>query len=85
MQYDRNRCEMVGCHWKLRYHMFGVHCYDETNRYNGHVEAIYKARTSLYEPQGGGEGDCHVHVIVCPRFVIERTQRGGVDMVFEDI
>jgi hypothetical protein len=64
-QNDIDRCEMVGCHRKHFSHMFNNHLLIN-NTFSGHVEAVYKYRTSFYKK-----------ILRCVVFPIEETQRGG--------
>jgi hypothetical protein len=73
-QYNRNRCEMVGCNYKNFSHVFNPTLLNENNEYEGHIENIWKYRTSFYD-----------NVLVCRRFAISKTQRGGLDEVLYDV
>lgn len=65
-QNSRDRCEMVGCHYRMFSQIFDPHLLNENGEYDGHIENIWKMRTSKCK-----------NVFVCKEFVIERTQRGG--------
>lgn len=70
-QHSRDRCEMVGCHSN---HFSDIFHIQLDNRFYGHIEAIWKERTSNYEK-----------ILVCKEFKIENTQRGGVNMFYDTI
>ena len=69
-QENRDRCEMVGCHFNHFSDIFNIHFVDN----NYYVEAVWKFRTSNYKK-----------VLVCKTFTIEETQRGGVDEKYTTI
>lgn len=71
-QYNRNRCEMVGTHYKYFLDIFNI-CSSNHNKYE-HIEHTYKVRTSQYK-----------NILICKKFQIEKTQRGGKSEFFEDI
>jgi len=73
-QFDRNRCEMVGSHIKYAPYIFNTNLIDETGKYNGHIEHVWKIRTSKFK-----------NILVCKKFNIQKTQRGGVNQSFTDI
>lgn len=73
-QYDRDRCEMVGSHCKNFSDIFNINLINENNKYDQHIENIWKMRTSKYK-----------NVLVCKTFKIEQTQRGGLDEKFDTI
>jgi hypothetical protein len=73
-QQDRNRCEMVGSHYKNFSNIFNIKLLDNNNHYDGHVENIWKQRTSKYNNN-----------LLCKIFKIDKTQRGGLDMSYYDI
>jgi len=73
-QYDRDRCEMVGSHYKNFGFIFNKNLTDKNNRWNGHVEEVWKERTSQCK-----------QILICKKFQIEPTQRGGVKWVYDDI
>ena len=70
-QYNRNRCEMVGTQYKYFSDIFNI--FSSNNNYQ-HVEHTYKVRTSQYK-----------NILICKKFQIEKTQRGGKLEFFEDI
>lgn len=70
-QNDRKRCEMVGSHINNFSNIFNMALLDENNKYDEHLENIWKYRTSQYDK-----------ILVCKEFNIEPTQRGGFDQVF---
>jgi hypothetical protein len=67
-QNDRDRCEMVGCHYVNFPYMFNIYLIDDDNKYDSHIENIWKLRSSNYDK-----------VLVCNNFHIEKTIRGGFD------
>jgi hypothetical protein len=73
-QYDRDRCEMVGTHYKNFSHIFNINLINENNEYEGHVENIWKLRTSFFN-----------NILICKSFTIIPTQRGGLDEFFYNI
>lgn len=73
-QYDRNRCEMVGSHIKYAHYIFNTNLIDETGKYNSYIEHVWKSRTSKFK-----------NILVCKKFNIEKTQRGGTNESFTNI
>ena len=73
-QYNRDRCEMVGSHYKNFSVIFNINLINKNNYYDGHIENIWKERTSSYK-----------NILICKKFTIERTQRGGLQQYFNDI
>jgi hypothetical protein len=71
-QHDRNRCEMVGCQSTHFSHIFNIEL-DYIEGYIGHIEDIWKLRTSKYKN------------FACKVFDIEPTMRGGVNEVYTTI
>jgi hypothetical protein len=67
----RDRCEIVGCKIINFHHIFNVDLTNKNGEYIGHIENLWKERTSDYP-----------HVLVCDIFQIESTQRGGIDVCF---
>ena len=72
-QYDRDRCEMVGCHYSYFSIIFNIYLLD-IKGYDGHIEDIWKLRTYKCKK-----------VLVCKPFQFEPTCRGGVNEVFSTI
>ena len=72
-QQDRDRCEMVGCHYNFFYDIFNIYVFD-IKGYKGHIEDLWKLRTSKCK-----------NVLVCNPFTIEPTIRGGADEVYNTI
>jgi hypothetical protein len=68
-QNNRNRCEMIGSHYKNFSQIFS-----DKNIFTGHVESVYKVRTSKYSK-----------VLICKIFNITETQRGGLNEKFNNI
>jgi len=62
-QENRNRCEMVGSHRKNFHHIFHKSIYDDNINFIGHVEDIWKYRTSKYQ-----------NVLVCKTFKISKPK-----------
>ena len=73
-QYNVDRCEMVGCHYNHFSTIFNIHLLNEHNKFDNHVEDIWKYRISKFS-----------NIIRCKEFKIEKTQRGGVNWCFETI
>ena len=73
-QQNTNRCEMVGSHYKNFVDIFNLKLINNNNQYDGHVESIWKLRTSKYNNN-----------LLCKLFKIDKTQRGGLDMCYYDI
>ena len=77
-QNNRDRCEMVGCHYTQFLNIFNTDM-DDINKndvgysYNGHIETLWKYRTSKYKN------------LRCNEFQIENTQRGGMNESFNII
>jgi len=69
-QQDRDRCEMVGCQSTHFSHIFNI---ELDKNYKGHIEDIWKLRTSNYKN------------FACKVFDIEPTIRGGVNEVYTTI
>lgn len=66
-QHNRCRCEMVGCHYRMFSYIFDPILLNENQEYDGHIENIWKMRTSRCK-----------NILVCKEFTIESTPRGGV-------
>jgi len=73
-QYNRDRCEMVGSHQKNFSIIFDVTLRNKRGYYDGHIENIWKERTSAYN-----------NILICKKFDIETTQTGGLYMKNSDI
>jgi hypothetical protein len=73
-QENRDRCEMVGCHYNKFTSIFKPYLITSGGWYDGHVENIWKERTSMCD-----------NILVCKKFAIERTQRGGLNETFDNI
>lgn len=71
-QNNRDRCEMVGSHYKCFSHIFNKYL-TINNNYAAYVEGVWKDRTSKYKN------------LLCKEFKIEKTQRGGVCEFYETI
>jgi hypothetical protein len=72
-QNDRDRCEMVGCR-STKFSSIFNYILNDMEGYNGHIEDIWKLRTSKCEK-----------VLVCDIFTIEPTQRGNDYEVYTTI
>lgn len=68
----KDRCEMVGSSYKNFNEIFNPIITD--NNYWGHIESIWKKRTSKYD-----------NVLTCKQFSIEKTQQGGNNIMFDTI
>jgi len=73
-QNNRDRCEMVGSNIKNFNHIFNIKLIDLNGNYNGHIENVWKYRTSTFKNN-----------LVCKIFEIEKTQRGGLNSFFTNI
>jgi hypothetical protein len=73
-QQNRDRCEMVGSHYRLFSHIFNFRLFDDNLQYDSHIENVWKLRTSK----------CN-KILICKKFDIEKTQRGGVDYCYDTI
>lgn len=73
-QQDRSRCEMVGSHYNHFLDIFHIHLINEKNQYDGHVETIFRLRTSKYSK-----------ILICKTFEITKTQRGGLNQTYTNI
>jgi len=71
-QNNRDRCEMVGCHYNFFSTIFNIYLFD-IKGYNGHIEDLWKLRTSK------------CNALVCNPFTIEPTLRGGENEVYTTI
>lgn len=73
-QQNRDRCEMVGSHYKHFSDIFNIHLINDKNKYDGHIENIWKLRTSKYKK-----------ILICKTFDINETQRGSVKQKYTTI
>uniref|UniRef100_A0A6C0HED9 Uncharacterized protein n=1 Tax=viral metagenome TaxID=1070528 RepID=A0A6C0HED9_9ZZZZ len=73
-QNDGLRCEMVGSHYNNFKFIFNTSTLNQYGNYTYHIEWIWKMRTSLCD-----------NILVCKEFKIERTQRGGLEEIFDTI
>ena len=69
-----NRCEIVGTHIKNFSVIFDKNLFVANGIYNYHVEDVYTYRFSIFN-----------RVIVCPKFNISPTQRGGLDEYYKQL
>ena len=69
-----NRCEIVGTHIKNFSVIFDKNLFVANGIYNYHVEDVYTYRFSKFN-----------RVIVCPKFNISPTQRGGLDEYYSQV
>lgn len=73
-QTERDRCEMIGCHYKKFAYIFDPHLINDRHLYEGHVEEIYEERTRKCK-----------NVLICKKFKIAGTQRGGINELYDNI
>ena len=73
-QNNRDRCEMVGCHYANFSYIFNIYLINDNNCYDFHIENIWKSRTSKYN-----------NCLICKQFQIEKTQRGGAIECYDNI
>jgi hypothetical protein len=73
-QFNRSRCEMVGSHIKNFRFIFNTHLVNKQNKYDGHIENIWRERTM-----------CFKNNLRCRPFEIEPTQRGGIAEIYKTI
>jgi hypothetical protein len=74
IQNNTSRCEMIGCNKDIFYIVFNRDLIDNTGKYSGNVEDVYEYRCNFFNKK-----------IHCPEFIIEGTQRGGINEVFYTI
>lgn len=67
-QHNRDRCEMVGCHYKHHSYVFNIYTLNDSIGWNTHIEDIWKMRTMKYKK-----------TITCKEFSIDTTIRGSND------
>lgn len=73
-QHNRDRCEMVGCHYKHHWYIFNIYTMNDEYRFDSHIENIWKMRTMKYKK-----------VITCKEFSIDSTIRGSNDEYYDTI
>jgi hypothetical protein len=73
-QCDRDRCEMVGSHYRNFSYIFNINLINQNNEYEGHIESIWKIRTLSFNNN-----------LICRNFPITPTRRGGIDGFFDNI
>ena len=73
-QHNRDRCEMVGCHYKHLWYIFNIYTMNDEYRFDSHIENIWKMRTMKYKK-----------VITCKEFSIDSTIRGSNDEYYDTI
>lgn len=73
-QNNKNRCELVGCNINNFNVIFSKNIVNEQNKYDWHVENIYRFRCSNFN-----------NVLTCKEFKIEPTLRGGVNKYYYTI
>ena len=73
-QQNRDRCEMVGSHYRYFSDIFNIHLINDKNHYDGHAEDVWKFRTSKCKK-----------ILICKTFNINETQRGGVSQKYTTI
>jgi hypothetical protein len=69
-QNSRDSCEMVGSHSKNFNQIFNVNLINKNGQYIGHIEDLWKERTSEY-----------TRILICEPFQIKPTQMGGVNVI----
>jgi hypothetical protein len=70
-QYYKNRCEIVGTHIDNFHIIFDKNLFVKNGVYDFHVENVYDYRFTLFK-----------NVLVCKKFYIEPTQRGGLNDIY---
>jgi hypothetical protein len=73
-QHNRDRCEMVGCHYKHHSYVFNIYTLNDSIGWNTHIEDSWKMRTMKYKK-----------VITCKEFSIDSTIRGSNDEYYDTI
>ena len=73
-QHNRDRCEMVGCHYKHHSYVFNIYTLTDSIGWNTHIEDSWKMRTMKYKK-----------VITCKEFSIDSTIRGSNDEYYDTI
>jgi hypothetical protein len=73
-QQNRDRCEMVGSHYKNFDDIFNIYLNEDEILHNGHIEYTWKSRTSKYK-----------NILICKELKIEPTLRGGVNQYYDSI
>ena len=68
-QHNRDNCEIIGSHIKNVHHIFNIYMFNKNGQYVGHIESLYKERSSNY-----------TRILICDPFQIEPTQMGGADI-----
>jgi hypothetical protein len=71
-QNNRNRCEIVGCHYKYFSYIFYKYLINSKKEYDNHVENIWKERTSKLK-----------NIFVCRHLKIQPTKQGGINNIYE--
>jgi len=73
-QNNRDRCEMIGCHYNNFQNIFNNNFVDEHLYNKYHVESVYRYRQTL----------CN-NILICKKFEIEKTKQGGSEYYSTDI
>lgn len=73
-QNNRDRCEMVGCHYNNFQHLFNNNFVDEHLYDKYHIESVYRYRQNF----------CN-NILICKIFEIEKTTQCGSEYCFTDI
>jgi hypothetical protein len=73
-QYYKNRCEIVGTHINNFNTIFDKNLFVKNGVYDYHVENVYDYRFTLFN-----------NVLICPKFNIEPTQRGGINEIYTSL
>ena len=72
VQNNRNRCEVVGSHYKNFLDIFNINIHDDINF--DYIESVWMGRTSSY-----------TNILICKIFTIDETQRGGLNQRYTTI
>ena len=73
-QHYKNRCEIVGTHIDNFNIIFDKNLFVKNGVYDYHVENVYDYRFTLLN-----------NILICPKFSIEPTQRGGLNEIYTSI
>lgn len=69
-QFEKDRCEVLGCHPKHFFTLFHLDYRNENGELDYHVENIYQYRTKQFQKE-----------IPSKKFIIEPTQQGGTNNI----
>ena len=73
-QNNRDRCEMVGCHYNNFENLFNNNFINEHLYNKYHIESVYRYRQEF----------CN-NILICKNFEIEKTRQGGSDCYITNI